>query len=121
MKKRVLIVDDETTIFPESRKMIKDYGNAIDVTETMEEAMTLLNMREYEFVIVGLKFTNSLGEKELEVLKHIKENNSTTGIVLLTGNGDPSVTEEALSIGAAYYYEKCLSTMVLQDVVKRLS
>ncbi len=120
MKKRVLIVDDETTILPESRKMIQDHGTAIDVAETLEEAMTLLNMREYEFVIVGLKFANSLGEKELEVLRRIKENNSTTGIVLLTGCGDPGVTEEALSIGAAYYYEKCVSTKVIQDVMKRL-
>ncbi|MCX5814472.1 MAG: response regulator [Proteobacteria bacterium] len=121
MKKRVLIVDDEATILPESRKLIQDHGTAIDVAETMEEALTLLNMREYEFVIVGLKFTNSLGEKELQILKRIKENNAMTGIVLLTGYGDSKVTEEALSIGAAYYYEKCVSTKVLRDVMKGLN
>jgi DNA-binding NtrC family response regulator len=121
MNKRVLIVDDETTILPESRKLIQDHGTAVDVAETMEEAMTLLDMREYEFVIVGFKFTNSMGEKELQIMKRIKENNAMTGIVLLTGCGDPGVTEEALSIGAAYYYEKCVSAKVLRDVLKRFN
>jgi DNA-binding NtrC family response regulator len=116
--KRILIVDDDVTILSESRKLVQDRGVTVDVARTMEEAATLMEIREYECVIVGLRSAYGLGARELEVLRQIKENNGTTGIILLTGRGGPEATEEALSVGASYYYEKRLSAKVLQDVLK---
>jgi DNA-binding NarL/FixJ family response regulator len=97
---------------------VQDHGVIIDVAQTMEEAMTLLQMREYECVIVGLKGAHGLGAREIEVLRQIKEDKGTTGIILFMGRGDPKVTEEALSIGASYYYEKRVSAKVLRDALK---
>ncbi len=118
MKKRILIVDDEDALLSESRRLVQDHGVIIDVAQTMEEALTLLQIREYECVIVGLKCANGLGARELEILRQIKEDKGTTGIILLMGRGDPKVTEEALSIGASYYYEKRVSAKVLRDALK---
>jgi len=118
MRKHILIVDDEDALLSESRRLVQDHGNIIDVAQTMEEARTLLQIREYECVIVGLKSAYELGVMELEVLRQIKENKGTMGIILLLGHGDPKVTEEALSIGASYYYEKRVSAKVLQDALK---
>jgi len=118
MRKRILIVDDEDALLSESRSLVQDHGVIIDVAQTMEEAMTLLQVREYECVIVGLKCAHGLGVRELEVLRQIKEDKGTTGIILLMGRGDPKVTEEALSIGASYYYEKRVSAKVLRDALK---
>ena len=118
MRKRILIIDDEDVLLSESRKLVQDHGVTIDVAQTIEEAMTLLQIREYECVIVGLKCAYGLGTKEFEVLKQIKEEKGMTGIILLMGRGDPRITEEALSIGASYYYEKRVSAKVLRDAIK---
>jgi DNA-binding NtrC family response regulator len=120
MIKRALIVDDEANILPESRKMAMDQEVTVDVAQTLEEAITLLKMREYEFVIVGLTCANSLGEKELQILKGIKEDKGTTGIILLNGRAENKVTEEALFMGASYYYEKRLSTKILRDALRNV-
>lgn len=118
MRKRILIVDDEDALISESRKLVQDHSVTVDVAQTMEEAMTLLQTREYECVIVGLKCAHGLGTKELEVLRQIKEDKGTTGIILLMGPGGPRVTEEALSIGVSYYYEKRVSAKVLRDAMR---
>jgi two-component system response regulator RegA len=118
MRKRILIVDDEDALLSESRKLVQDHGVTIDIAQTMDEAVALLERREYECVIVGLKCAHGLGVRELDVLRQIKEYKETTGIILLMGRGDPRITEEALSIGASYYYEKRVSAKVLRDAIK---
>jgi DNA-binding NtrC family response regulator len=118
MRKRILIVDDEDALLSESRKLVQDHGVTIDVAQTMEEAIALLQIREYECVIVGLKCSYGLGAREFEVLRQIKEDKGMTGIILLMGRGDARVTEEALSVGASYYYEKRVSAKVLRDALK---
>ena len=119
MKRRVLIVDDEVTILSGARKLLQDHGVAVDIAETMEEALALLKMRDYESVIVGLKYADSSGDGECEILTHIKENKATTGIILLTGCGSPYITEDTLAIAAQYYYEKRVLTRILREALKK--
>ncbi len=119
MERRILIVDDEVTILSESKRLMENHGAEIDIAENMEEALTLLNTRDYESVIVGLKFADSLGDREFEILKHIKEDKTMTGIILLTGCGNPKLAEDALSIGAAYYYEKRIFRKILREALKK--
>ena len=121
MEKRILIVDDEVNILSESKKLVQDHGAVIDIAESMGEAITLLNIREYEFVIVGVRSVSLMGEREFEVLKTMQQNKATMGVILLTGYGDPKGTEEALSIGAAYYYEKRVSAKVLREALGRFA
>ncbi len=121
MKKRVLIVDNEVDILGESRGFAVDYGATVDIAETPDEAVTLMNLREYELVIVGLKPVESFGHGERKLLKSIKENKGTTGIILLTDGGGAKTTEEAFSIGASYFHEKRMSTKVLRDVMRKFS
>lgn len=119
MKRRVLIVDDEVTIMAGSRNLLWDHEAAVDITETMEEALTLLRTRDYESVIVGLGSVNLAGDGELEIVKHIRKNKATTGIILLTGYGDPKITEETLAVAAEYYYEKRVLARVLREALKK--
>jgi DNA-binding NtrC family response regulator len=120
MKKRILIVDDdEVNILSESKRLVLDYGVPIDIAESIEEAITLLKMREYEFVIIGCRFANSFREREFEILEQIKQSKVMTGIILLIGYGDTKVIEEVLSIGASYFYEKRVSTKILSAALKK--
>ncbi len=100
--------------------MIRDRGAIIDVARTIAEAEALLALREYEFVIVGPNLAGPLGAEGRKVLESIKEDKAMTGIILLTGRQDARATEEALSIGAEYYYEKSVSAKVLLDTLKSL-
>jgi len=115
MEKRVLIVDDEAVFVTESRRLVRDYGVTVDVARTMEEADTLLKVREYKWIIIGAQGPGGL---ESDVFRQMKENRETTGIILLIGRGGTQSTQQALAIGASYYYEKSVSAKILRDVLR---
>jgi DNA-binding NtrC family response regulator len=121
MKKRILIVDDEASVVSRSKHLPVGDRVTVDIVETVEEAVILQGIRDYDFVLVRLQFTNSLGEKEFEVFRTIKENKTTTGIIVSTGCVGSNVAEEAFLVAASYYYEKRLSRKVFSDALRKLS
>ena len=120
LRRRVLIVDDEAAILFGFKKVIQGTGVEVDTAETIEEAVGLLGTKEYQFVITDLKLSGSSGEDGFEVIRRAREKKSETQVILITGYGTPEVMERALSMGAAYYYEKPVSASVLKDALKRL-
>ena len=118
--KRVLIVDDEAAILFGFKKIIQCGGVEVDTAETVEEAMNLLQARDYEFVITDLKLSGSSVDSGFDVIRFAKTKRPETNIILITGYGTPEVMEKALSLGAACYYEKPVSGTVLRDTLKRM-
>jgi DNA-binding NtrC family response regulator len=121
MKKRVLIIDDGAGVLPESKTLIRGRGALIDVARSIAEAEALLELREYEIVIAGPHVTGSLGPEGRNILTSMKQDKALTGVILLVGPQDAKAAEEALSIGAEYYYEKNMFAKVLRDALKGLA
>ncbi len=121
MKKHVLIVDNETHVGAHSREFFDDFDITVDIAETADEALTLMDMREYALIIVGLKPVEPYGQKEQELFMAIKENKETTGIILVTDCCSFKSMEEAFSIGASYFREKRLSARVLKNAMNNYS
>ena len=119
-KQRLLLVDDEVAILLGFKKLIQSDYLDVDTAETIEEAMTLLNAKNYQFVITDLKLGGSTGEDGFEVIKYAKEKEKKTAVILITGYGTPEIMDKAFSMGAAYYYEKPVSATVLRDALKTL-
>jgi ActR/RegA family two-component response regulator len=118
--KRVLIVDDETAILFGFKKIIQRGGVEVDTAETVEEALDLLEAGDYQFVITDLKLSGSSADNGFDVIRFAKRKKSETKVILITGYGTPEVMEKALSLGAAYYYEKPVSATVLRDALIRM-
>jgi CheY-like chemotaxis protein len=118
--KRVLIVDDEAAILFGFKKILQRGGVEVDTAETVEEALNLLQTKDYQFVITDLKLSGSSADNGFDIIRFAKGKRPETKIILITGYGTPEIMEKALSLGAAYYYEKPVSGTVLRDVLIRV-
>lgn len=120
MDQRILIVDDEKAILLAFKKILKSPSVAVDTAETIGEAEDLLKSNTYNAVIVDLRLTGINGEEGLQIIKHVKELHPQTNVILVTGYGSPAVMEKAYALGAAFYFEKPVSSDVMKIALKSL-
>lgn len=120
MNKRVLIVDDETTILMAFKKLLQCPDIEVDTAETLEEAFSLLDRQEYAAVIADLRLSGFSGEEGLDIISHVKGQYPETHIILITAYGNQDVMKKAYNLGASYYFEKPVSTRIIKDALKSM-
>jgi len=121
VKQRILVVDDERAILLAFEKLLKSPNIEVDTAETMAEADLLLRNNVYQAVIADLRLTGVHGEEGLDIIKSVKELHPQTNIILVTGFGSSAVMEKAQALGAAFYFEKPVSSEILKNALKSLN
>jgi two-component system response regulator HydG len=116
----VLVVDDEPAILLSFRRLLRLPGREIDTASTIEDAERLLLEKKYWAVIADLRLTGVLGREGLELIRFVREKNLGAHVILVTGYGSPEIRDEALELGAAFYFEKPVAAQVLQDALNSL-
>jgi len=120
MQKNVLVVDDETTILLAFKRLLKTPGVDVDTAESMEDVKILLIDKNYDAVIADLRLSGISGEEGLEVIRYVKERNPETKVILITAFGNQDVMNRAYDLGAAFYFEKPVSTNVIKDALRNM-
>jgi DNA-binding NtrC family response regulator len=120
MQKNVLVVDDEATILLAFKKLLKTPGVDVDTAESMEDVKVLLIDKYYDAVIADLRLSGISGEEGLEVIRYVKERNPDTKVILITAFGNQDVMSRAYNLGAAFYFEKPVSTNVIKDALRNM-
>jgi two-component system response regulator (stage 0 sporulation protein F) len=118
MPKHVLIVDDETTILIAFKKLLQSPGVEVDTAETFEEVEAFLNKHPYDAVIADLRLSGIAGEEGLDIIRYVKERHPDTQIILMTAYGNQDIMKKAYTLGAAYYFEKPVSTNTIRDALR---
>ena len=120
MTKRILLVDDESSILFAYNKVLQCPDVLIDTAESREEAIRLLNENKYQAVILDLSLHGSTGEEGFELISFIKEkhHNPNPAIIMITAYGNPEIKDKACKLGADYYFEKPVSTNTIRDALE---
>lgn len=118
--KQILITDNEPAILFAFKKLFSGNKVKVDTAETLEEAIALINKNDYNVIIADLRLTGVLGKEGLDILRYSKELKPQAKVILITGYGSPEVMEKAFTLGAAYYFEKPVTTSKLRDALKNL-
>jgi DNA-binding NtrC family response regulator len=121
MNPRILIVDDEKAILLAFKKLLRSPDIVVDAAETIDDAEKLLKENIYNVVIADLRLTGVDGEEGLKIIKNVKEFCFQTEVILVTGYGSSAVMEQARALGAAFYFEKPVSAVVLKKALKSLN
>ncbi|MHB0970322.1 MAG: response regulator [Thermoanaerobaculia bacterium] len=121
MPGRVLLVDDEEPILISFQSLLSRASFRVDTAQRIEDAEALLRENSYRVVITDLRLTGVLGEEGLEILRYVRELNSATRVILVTGHGNPDIMNKAYKAGAACYFEKPVDPRKLVDAVIELS
>jgi len=114
-KARILCVDDEEVILNSFRKILALDGYSTDTVETGQEALGLVQTRDYDFVFTDLKMPAMSGTDVAKSVKHLRPD---IDVVIITGFATVESAVECMKHGAMDYLEKPFSEDELRLFVK---
>jgi CheY-like chemotaxis protein len=114
---RILAVDDEAVILDSFRRILVLEGFSVDTVETGQEALGLVQSRDYDFVFTDLKMPAMDG---LEVVKAVKHLRPDVDVVVITGYGTIETAVETLQQGACEYVQKPFTAEELGEFARKL-
>lgn len=99
----MLLVDDDATFRVVLARAMRRRGYAVSEAESAEQAYALAQLAPPEFAVVDLKMAGASG---LSLVRRLKELDSATRVLVLTGYGSISTAVEAIKLGATHYLTK---------------
>lgn len=113
--KRILVVDDESTLVFFLRQGLQeaDVACKVDVAPSGEEAVTKLTYNRYDLLITDLKMPGISGFTLVEVARSLHPD---IKVILMTAYGSREVQTEAQNIGVDGYLTKPFPTAQLQEM-----
>ncbi|MBP7791746.1 MAG: sigma-54-dependent Fis family transcriptional regulator [Candidatus Goldbacteria bacterium] len=113
----ILIVEDND----ELRNIIKETFNEKDYSvfscENGEDAINLINERDFDVVITDLKLPEADG---ITVLTEVKKKNSNTEVIMITAYGTIDMAVAAMKKGASEFITKPVSIEHLKMLVSKI-
>ena len=103
---RVLIVDDESGIRQSLKGVFEDEGFAADVAASGEECLAKLEGGDFDLVLLDVWLPGIDG---LETLKRIRQKDSITYVIMISGHATIATAVSATKLGAFDFIEKPLS------------
>jgi len=114
--KKILIVDDETSILKVLSHIFKKHGYYTKTANTIQKATDLLEAQKFDLVITDIKLAND--ESGLEVLSLSKKMYPNTPVVIITGYATIKLTIEALKKNAFDLVTKPFKMDQLLEVIE---
>jgi len=116
MNKIVLVIDDEEAQADIIANILKKDGYNVEKKYSAEEGLKLALNKQFSAILVDLKMPGMGG---LEFLKRIKEQGSSTNVIVMTAYGTIETAVEAMRIGAFDYVTKPFRKEELLIIVER--
>jgi two-component system chemotaxis response regulator CheY len=119
MKKNILIVDDSESIRELVCLTLESNGYKVAKAIDAEDALTLLDGRDFNLMITDLNMPNMDG---LQLIRKVRELNdySTMPILFLTTETDLAKKEEAKTVGATGWIVKPFKAEKLLEIIKKV-
>ena len=99
----LLIVDDDAPFRTRLARAFTDRGLAVSAAANYDEAVVAAESDTPELALVDLKLP---GRSGLDVVRRLKELDTTTSIIVLTGYGSIATAVESVRLGATSYLTK---------------
>ena len=99
----ILVIDDETSVNNNIRKILAKSGYEVDQAFTKTEALEKIKKGFYELVLLDLRIP---GVQGLELLQAVRENLPETKVVIITGYASIETAKETARMGAVDYLSK---------------
>ncbi len=110
--KFVLTIDDSDTIRSYLNSVLSPFGAKVDGAATGQEGIAKCMVAQYDLILLDLILPDTDG---IEVLQRIRQKNTTSAIVMLTGHGGIRSAITAVQLGADGYLQKQEMTATAHD------
>ncbi len=115
MPKRILIVDDDTSILRSIKRVLERNGYAVDTSETANEALEKLRNNHYDLALVDVVLPDMNGTDLLIAAK--KELNQTVKFII-TGYPTSEIGAKARDLGAEAFILKPVKMPELLSIIQ---
>ena len=116
MSEKVLLVDDEIDFLEVMSQRMKARGLDITTAESAEQAISVIEKKSFDAVIMDFQMPGMNG---MEALKIIKNNKPEMQVILLTAYATIEKTVEVIKAGAMDLLEKPADIDALIDKIKK--
>lgn len=113
--RRVLVVDDESTIRLALSRFLRTRGFEVDVAESGDAALAAIQAQQYALMLCDLRMPGMSG---LQMVPRALALDPDLGVIMLTAVNDASSATDALSSGAFDYLTKPVELPDLQAAVE---
>lgn len=117
-KLNVLIVDDEHIVHETLSGFIQELGHHPHSVYDGTAALQLIETHPFDLALIDVRMPGIDG---LELLEHIHKNISNLPVVIMTGHGDPIMSEKAKSLGAYDFVIKPIRLFDLLEMLDQIS
>ncbi|WHY79448.1 response regulator transcription factor [Neobacillus sp. WH10] len=100
---RILVIEDEKDIAAAIEKVLKRDGYAVDLAANGSSALELIDINEYDLVILDLMLPDISG---FEVLEKLRKNSQDTRVIIVSANHTTGDRVKGLDLGANDYVVK---------------
>jgi two-component system response regulator AtoC len=111
----ILIVDDEPIVREAIRDWLAEAGYDVTTAETGEEALKIVEKREFPLVILDVRLPGKTG---IRVLQEMKESKPNIKAIIITAYASPELRSEAMKLGARHYLSKPIAPDRLEKLVQ---
>ena len=112
----VLVVDDEKNITDLLQDILEDEGFSVDTASSLAEAREKISERDFEVILLDVWLPDGEG---IDLIKHIKENNPFSKVIMISGHANIPIAVKALKEGAFDFLEKPISTDSVLAIIEK--
>ena len=120
MRKRILFVDDETTLLFAAQQYLTDVGFEVECACELEEAQALLSNLSFDVVITDIRLTSLQGAEGLHVLDFIRDRGIAVRVIVMTAHATNDIEREARRLGAEVIFYKPIPLPELAAAIDQL-
>lgn len=114
---KILVVDDELIVRESLMGWLKKAGHRVAGADSGRQALTMIAETPYDLIFLDIKMPDMNG---IDVLRHIKNDNPDTLIIMITAFGSVETAVEAMKLGANDYLTKPFEPELLALQVNKL-
>jgi two-component system phosphate regulon sensor histidine kinase PhoR len=112
----ILVVDDEPSVRDVLTFVLEEEGHIVTAIADGNEAIDLVDKSRFDLAIVDINLPSAGG---IEVLRKIKQMNTETEVIIVSGYASLDTAVEAVRAGAYDYIIKPFTVQTIAEVVKR--
>lgn len=118
MPDRLLVVDDERAVRLAMKRYFELHGLCVDAASEKEEAIALMENRQYDFLVADLRLSGTYGVEGLDLIRFARSQQEGIRIVLLTAYGTAELERDAFAGGADAVRAKPIPLAKLYELLK---
>jgi len=115
MKTKILVVDDEDFQRDLLKKLLSKVGYEVKEAQSPEVALSILDQEEFQVILTDLIMLDMDG---VEFCQRVRETNSKTVIIALTGYVDLYDIDKLKAAGFDNYLTKPIKVEIIQEAIE---